>query len=268
MARLGLAGTGVPVVEHVHSHFAAGVSRRLLSFRGHVLIGCSRSVGRMLVDDFGRRPSQVRVIPNAVDDVGTHVRSDPARPSSGRKRILAVGRLSDVKDPLRFVGVINALVARGCAVEGEWVGDGPLRSEVEREIDRTGAPVTLSGHSDDVPEKLHGADVMLMTSRFEGMPLVVLEAMSLSRVVVAPDVGGLSELVVDGVTGVVYHPGADTAEIASRIAGVLAVPEVRADMEREARARFVALSDMETMVESVRAVYGVARKELHGERDG
>lgn len=258
MAKIGLLGTGVPVIEHVHSHFSPRSIRRFFSFRGDVLIGCSRSIERMLVDDFGRNSATVRVITNSVEDLGAHGFDLPDISGPVAARVMAVGRLSPVKDPLRFVGVVNALVARGCPVEGEWVGDGPLRAESECEVARTAAPVLLSGHSDDVPGKLRSAHLLLLTSQFEGMPLVVLEAMSLGRVVVAPRVGGLAELVVEGVTGVLYDADADNDEIATRIAALVDDPAAFADMGRRARERFVEIADMRSMVQSVREVYGQA----------
>ncbi|ALE78707.1 hypothetical protein WY02_09980 [Pseudonocardia sp. AL041005-10] len=197
------------------------------------------------------------MIPNAVEDPGGpgDVGGRQCTESIG---LVAVGRLSEVKDPLMFVAISNAVSALGVRHRAEWVGDGPLRSRVEAEIARTGAPVVLSGHSDAVAEKIRAADVMVLTSRFEGMPLVVLEAMSVGRVVVAPRIGGLPEIVGDGVTGALYDPCADADVVATQIADLLSNSERFDRMGRSARARFLELSDTGRMVDSVREVYADA----------
>jgi glycosyltransferase involved in cell wall biosynthesis len=94
------------------------------------------------------------------------------------------------------------------------VGDGPLRSQVERDIVSLALQynVRLLGMRPDVPQILGATDVFVLSSGgWEGLPLAVLEAMASSLPVVASDVGGTREAVIDGQTGFLYAPGDSSA---------------------------------------------------------
>src|SRR4030095_16118510 len=88
----------------------------------------------------------------------------------------------------------------------------------------------------DVPAILAGADVLALTSRWEGLPNVVIEAMATGAVVVATDVGGCRELIASGETGVLVPPGNPEA-VADALLGVLADPERAARQAVAARRR-------------------------------
>ncbi len=142
----------------------------------------------------------------------------PAKPlfhepldSKGPFTVLAVGRLHAVKD--------HAFLVRGCAelrhrnIEFRCfiAGEGSERGNLARLIRELGLQniVTLLGH---VPrEKLDllydSADVIVLTSRSEGIPLVLMEAMARGRLVLAPAITGIPELVIHGKTGFLYEPG-------------------------------------------------------------
>jgi glycosyltransferase involved in cell wall biosynthesis len=147
------------------------------------------------------------VIHNAVDVAGAP-RSGHDRPTP---RLIAVGRLKAPKD---FLTLIRALATLpGQAFEALIVGGGPERNAVEAEIRRLElhGRVRLAGERSDVPELLAASDVFVLSSRSEGLPVSVLEAMAAELPVVATDVGGLAELVVDGETGILVPPGDEAA---------------------------------------------------------
>ena len=149
------------------------------------------------------RPDRSVVIHNAVDvSAAPRSRHDRAVP-----RLIAVGRLKAPKDFLTLVRALATLPDR--AFEALIVGDGPDREEVAAEIRRLGLEerVQLAGERSDVPELLAGSDVFVLSSRSEGLPVSVLEAMAAELPVVASDVGGVAELVVDGETGMLVPPG-------------------------------------------------------------
>jgi glycosyltransferase involved in cell wall biosynthesis len=172
------------------------------------------------------------VIPNAVD-----VTAAPrARLDGDPPRIVAVGRLAWPKDPLTLV--------RGLARvrEYEWraliVGEGPERSSVERDIRelRIGDAVELAGPRDDVAKLLAGADMFVLASRSEGGPISILEAMAAGLPVVASDVGGVRELVADGVTGLLV-PAADPDALGAALERLLADRELRRRLGAAGRER-------------------------------
>ena len=126
----------------------------------------------------------------------------------GHNRVVTVARL----DRDKGVDVLldaAALVARRCEdLEVHVVGTGPQRDSLERQAKALGlgANVTFHGLLEDVADPLMKADVFVLLSRSEGLGIAVLEAMAASKPVIASAVGGLPEIVVDGVTGFLVRP--------------------------------------------------------------
>jgi len=126
--------------------------------------------------------------------------------------LLAVGRLHAVKDHAFLIRACTRL--RDCGLDFEcWIaGEGPERRRLEILIreNRLQGQVTLLGHvSRSQMDALYGrADVVVLTSRSEGIPLVLMEAMARGRIVLAPAITGIPELVAPGKTGFLYAPGA------------------------------------------------------------
>lgn len=181
------------------------------------------------------------VIRNAVD-VSAAPRSRHDRPTP---RLVAVGRLKAPKDFLTLLRALAALSDHG--FETLIVGDGPDRGVIEAEVERLGLDgrVRLVGERGDVAELLAGSDVFVLSSRSEGLPVAVLEAMAAELPVVASDVGGLSELVVDGETGLLVPAGDETA-LAEALATLLEDRQRRLDLGAAGRARAEALFDLVT----------------------
>jgi glycosyltransferase involved in cell wall biosynthesis len=176
---------------------------------------------------------QATVIPNAVD-VGP---PPPPRPRSRRPvELVSVGRLAAPKDFPTLIAAL-ALLPRG---EARLVvlGDGPLRPALEREIDAHGLreQIELVGEVRDVTPHLRNADVFVLASRSEGMPMSILEAMATALPVVASDVGGVHEVVDDGVTGFLVPPG-DPSTLAERLGRLVGDGALRAAAGAAARRR-------------------------------
>jgi glycosyltransferase involved in cell wall biosynthesis len=107
-----------------------------------------------------------------------------------------------------------------------WVaGDGSLRAELGRRAERLGGRVRFLGTRTDVPDLLAAADVAVLTSDWEGLPLAVLESMAAGRPVVATDVGGVGDLLSGG-GGLVVPPG-DPAATAEALGTLLFDPVAR-----------------------------------------
>jgi glycosyltransferase involved in cell wall biosynthesis len=156
------------------------------------------------------------VIPNAVD-----VRGAPTVAGERETpRIVTVGRLKAPKDFQTLARALS-LLPQG-SFEAEIVGDGPDRPELERRLRGLGLTesVRLAGSRDDVPALLAAADVFVLSSRSEGAPVSVLEAMAAGLPVVATRVGGVPELVEDGQTGFLVPPG-DPAALTRVLAELL-----------------------------------------------
>lgn len=141
-------------------------------------------------------PSQPgwQVLPNFVE-------AQPAHPVSGARprdplRLLFVGRIAEEKQPLLWLDTLQVLAARGVAAHLTIVGDGPLQGWLADEAQRRQLldHLEFAGRRDNVTDYLHAADILLLTSNFEGCPLVVLEAMQVGLPVVSTNAGGVYEL--------------------------------------------------------------------------
>ena len=165
-------------------------------------------------------PEQSVVVHNAVD-----VRSYAgAAHATGRPRIVTVGRFAYPKD---YATLVDALARIDADYRASFVGEGPDRAAVAADVCRhVAGRVELLGARGDVPELLAAADLFVLSSRSEGLPISVLEAMAAGLPVVATDVGGVSELVVDGETGFLVPP-ADPGALAEAVERLLRDHELR-----------------------------------------
>jgi glycosyltransferase involved in cell wall biosynthesis len=185
------------------------------------------------------RGERTVVIRNAVDvSAASRARHDRATP-----RLIAVGRLNAPKDFLTLIRAFAALPEG--SFEALIVGDGPDRGAVEDEIRslRLEERVRLVGERSDVPALLADSDLFVLSSRSEGLPVSVLEAMAAELPVVASRVGGLAELVVDGETGILVPPG-DTSALSAALGNLVDDRDLRRKLGAAGRARAEALFDL------------------------
>jgi glycosyltransferase involved in cell wall biosynthesis len=136
------------------------------------------------------------------------------------------------------------------------VGGGPRASEISLSVAHTklAGTVFLLGHRSDVQEVLPAFDVVVHTSRREGLPLIVIEAMASGRPVVASDAGGTAELIVPGVTGHVVPVG-DSPATADRVIALLGDPAARRRMGIAGRERAVGEFTLDRMVSEYQTLY-------------
>jgi glycosyltransferase involved in cell wall biosynthesis len=146
-----------------------------------------------------------------------------------------VGRLTYQKAPEDFLAALQALDRPG--VTGVWVGDGELAGQIAaqaREI--PSIRVLLAGQRVNVPELLPAFDVFVLSSRYEGLPTAVVEAMMCGIPVVATAVNSVGDVVVPGETGLLVPPG-HPALMADAIGFLLDSPGAAARMATAAQAR-------------------------------
>lgn len=188
----------------------------------------------------------------ATIDNGVAVPPSPARGSGGRRVIATVARLDAVKD----LGTLLTAVARLPDAELRLVGDGPERPALQELATALGlgARVRFLGYRRDVAAILDGADVFALSSLTEGMSLAVLEAMAAGLPVVGTRVGGMPDVVDDGVTGLLV-PSRDPAALAAALRGLLDDPSRRAAMGAAGRARVEARFSLAATAEAYLAAY-------------
>ncbi len=153
--------------------------------------------------------------------------------------VLFMGALTRQKRPDRFIEVIHALRQRLPRVRGWVVGDGPERRAVERRIAELGldTAVRLWGYQSSVAPFVWGSDVHLVTSDSDGIPTVIQESAYCRLPTVATEVGGVSDVVLDGETGRVCPPEVDALQEA--VHGYLVDPLLADRVGERARARAI-----------------------------
>jgi glycosyltransferase involved in cell wall biosynthesis len=151
----------------------------------------------------------------------------------GPLRIACVARLSPEKGHLVLLDAVSRLRARGLSLRLSLIGEGPARSLIETRIQSLGiqAVVELTGALEPrrVAEHYRAADLVVLASFSEGVPVVLMEAMAHGRPVVATRVGGVQELVIHERTGLTVAPG-DADELAQAIRIIADDPARARDM--------------------------------------
>ena len=196
------------------------------------------------------------VIPN-----GVAVSRDDG-PSSRRDRdipeIICVANFRPIKRHVDLIDAVALLHGRGVRFRCLLVGDGMSRPRVEtlaRERHLTGVIEFLgSREPQDVQALLQRADVFVLPSLWEGMPVTVMEAMASGCPVVGTNVPGIRELVVDGVTGYLAPPKSPEA-LAGRLEQLLEDPVLRTRMGEAGRLRIIKEFSLEQMVRRHEEVY-------------
>jgi len=216
----------------------------------------SMQVQQYIEREYRAPAERIAVVHNAVDL--DRFRPAGELPSGPAPRVVGIGRLVAQKNPLLFVSAAAALRARCPGARFEWIGEGPLRGAVAAAVTAAGLDdcCELLGERSDVPDLLRGADLVWMTSDWEGLPNAVIEALASGVPVVATDVGGTAELVRDGQEGFLIPPG-DSAALVTRSLDILADPATRAHMRAAARAH-AAHFGVDQMVRATYAIYAQA----------
>ncbi len=241
-----------------------GISRlRALQLRALVVPGVDRYIAvsndlaRCLRRRVGVPEGKIRVVHNGIpverfDRPPGDALRGALGGADGRPIVLTTARLDMLK------GHAHLLEAAATVPEPVFVlaGEGPLRERLEARARQLGLEgrVVFLGHRDDVPELLAVADLFVLPSISEGLPLSVVEAMAAGKPVVATAIGGIDEAVVDGETGILVPP-ADPVALAAAIRRLLAEGSFARRLGEAGRARARREFSAEAMAERIGGIY-------------
>ena len=186
----------------------------------------------------------------------------PQTPVPEPPRLVYVGRLSPEKAPQLLLAAAALLVKQGLDFRLAIVGDGPLRPQVEAQIRDHGLSehVELLGYQagERVRAELQAARALVLCSFKEGLPVVIMEAMAMSRPVVSTAIAGIPELVVPGETGWLV-PAGDVDALAGALAEVLrATPAALTELGAAGRRRVLERHDIDRSAESLGRLFSDA----------
>lgn len=231
---------------------AGKTALRLLLRRPDLVTAVSRATAVQLQELFGVPQARIRVahpgVPGSYLDI-------PDGPAEDRLKVLFLGSLSVEKDPL---AAIAAVAATEPPARLRVVGTGPLEPEVRAAGAGSPDQVEVVGSVSDVVPQLEWADVLILTSRTEGLPGVVLEAAAAGVPTVAYGVGGVGEATEDGVSGIVVAAG-DLAAVTAGLDRLGADRDVLRAMSSAGRAR---VRDHFTLTAAVRRYSDVLHEVL------
>ena len=262
VARGLAAAIGVPFTFTTHAEGPPADFAELAASAAAV-VTVSEANARYLVRRYGVPREHLCVIPCGVDTacftpVDRGARSSALAAPEEPGTILCVARHHPKKNLSLLLEACATLGARGVKFRCVMIGDGPAHEELigirarlklEPLVEMVGAARQAT-----VIEWLRRASVVVLCSHSEGMPLSLMEAGACELPVVATRVGGIPELVEDGVTGLLTPPG-DAAALADALQRLLADPALRATMGQAARRRIAANFSLAAQVDSLQALW-------------
>jgi glycosyltransferase involved in cell wall biosynthesis len=262
---------GVPVIiNHDHTNDPHRIDNKILlaldkstNRFAHHIIAVAAACRDFLTTHESIPPEKISLVPNAIDlrrfSPG-EASWDEARAQLGlpaASRIVAgVGRLNPQKNFALFLDIAAQLAPRFPDLHFLLAGDGPEEQMLREKASALGIAnrVTFSGYVADTRLVYLAADVLLMPSRYEGLPMTLLEAMAMGLPVVASKLDGIAEVIGDGGEGFLV-PSDDAALFVERTAALLADAELSSRISKNARAKIEASFSVERMTSSVEDIY-------------
>jgi len=220
----------------------------------------SKAVMRHMRDRVGLPERLLRVIYNGVDisrfvpveetdSIREHLGLPTDRPIVG-----TVARHTEEKRLERFVQAAAAIAHECPDAVFVTCGDGPTLPTIRAMADQRSVDLRLLGRRDDVPSVLAALDIFTLTSAKEGLPVAVIEAMAVERPIVSMVVGGVTEIMRDGVDGVLVPQG-DVDGLVAGVIRLLRDKELRVRMGKSARERAISRVSLEAMVKAHEDLY-------------
>ena len=274
LGRIAARRARVPVTVHTfHGHVLSGylsgpqtrvltAAERALAKRTDALVSVSTRVRDELLALGIGTPGQWRVVPLGLE-LGDLLRGPADGPASRAalglppqdKLVGIVGRLAAIKDHATFLAMAAKLAAERTDVSFVVAGDGSLRASLEASArSLLGNRIRFLGWATDLSVLYGALDVVVLTSRNEGTPVALIEAGAAGRPVVATDVGGVAEVVCDGVSGYLV-PAGDAAALAARVGAILDEPDAARAMGLAGREWVRGRFSSERLVDDLTALY-------------
>ena len=244
-------------MAHVHA-----MNSRYFFLLADVLVACSEGVRQHIIGQ-GVSGGRIRTIYNGIESKRLAVTQDESvtRAALGiagdTPAIACIAHLADKKGQADLIRAVALLKGRWPELVCLLVGTGENRDSLGRLAEELGVAdrALLLGYRTDAVAIMNAMDLIILPSLGkEGLPLVLLEAALLGKTAICSNIPGNNEVVVDGVTGLLFPPG-DPAALAERIDRLLSDRGVRSRMARSARERAEKEFTIEAMTERIEDLY-------------
>lgn len=235
-------------VSQLKQRLFQGIEKLVASLGGTV-VACSRSEANLVRQLIGH--PRVTYVENSVD-----ISSIPEKQYLADARdsvcIVTSGRICYPKAPWRFAKL--AMNTKGASLRFKWLGDGELRDQLRVNHGELPENLEVAGwlRRNDLYEELLKADIFVLPSLWEGMPLALIEAQVIGLPCVVSDVTGCRDVVEDGVTGFVCK---DDAQLLQKLQLLTGDAALRQDMGKAARKRALLRFTVERMASEIQSVY-------------
>ncbi len=259
--------SGIPLVATVHgkNYFWEKLRRRLAYrwvSRRATMVAVSQNLKEFIIEKVGISPDRLRVVYNGVDalpyceeaDVN-QFRRELGLPENDQI-VGVVGNLYPVKGHQYLIEGIPAVLQKCPNTSFVFAGRGQLETELKEQVQRLGLDkrVHFLGLRQDIPRILALLDVFVLPSLSEGLSMAILEAMIAGKPVVATQVGGNPELVLDGETGFLVPPR-DSQALASSLVTLLTNKQQAVQFAEKGKRRAEGQFSLGTMVHAYQTLY-------------
>jgi glycosyltransferase involved in cell wall biosynthesis len=266
-----LAGSKALKVHTFHGHLLHGyfagwktqlviVIEKFLASRTDILIAVGNQVKNDLLNAGIGKPDQYRVFfpglptPQEFDRYA-------ARKSIGLDQdaiyCTFVGRLTQIKRPDRLLDVVAAAVSRGLNLHFLVAGEGELFESSKAQALQENLPITFLGWRSDIDQLFAASDIAILTSDNEGIPLTLIQAAFAGIPIVAPRVGSIEDIVIDGETGFLTSPQAGA--MASALSALVTDEDLRNELGSVGRAHAEKYFSLDKSLADHAALYEISQ---------
>jgi len=252
---------GTPVIYTAHGwQFAAGtplvhkvlsyINEKIGAFLSYKIICVSESDRKLALRRFLSNRQKIVTIHLGIEDNNILI----SHPDKTPPKVVMVARFDKQKDHFTLIQSITQLLHLQFSVD--LIGSGPLLPDCVAMVEELGLKHTVNflGNRHDVPEILSKAQLFVLSTNYEGLPISILEAMRAGLPVVATDVDGIPEEVIDGESGLLV-PRKDIGKMAYALEKLLSSPTIRKDMGDFGRHTFENQFSLKRMLQETQSVY-------------
>jgi len=237
------------------------ILERIASFYTYKIITVSDSIQDYIINDIHISKNKLLTIHNGI--TALELDNSIEKNRSPTMKLITVGRLAKIKNHKLLLEALKISITHGALVTLTIIGDGPEKSSLIETTESLGLSehVSFLGFRTDISPLLQSHDVFVLSSDYEGVSIAILEAMSIGLPVIATDVGGNSEVVVDSSTGYIVVKG-DAQMLASAIDKLANSPELKETFGNQGKINFEKFFEEEIVLNQYIDLYTSCQEKL------